>query len=46
MHAARKMIRHEKREKPHELFAHHNLVVYLHEFIQAAGIAKKKVAVV
>jgi len=33
---------HEKGGKFHEVFAHHNLVDYLHEYIQAAGIAEEK----
>jgi len=33
---------HEKGGKFHEVFAHHNLVEYLHEYIQAAGISEEK----
>jgi integrase/recombinase XerD len=33
---------HEKGGKFHEVFAHHNLVDYLHEYIAAAGIAAEK----
>ena len=35
---------HEKGGKFHEVFAHHNLVEYLHEYIQAAGISEEKKA--
>jgi integrase len=33
---------HEKGGKFHEVFAHHNLVEYLHAYIQAAGIGEEK----
>jgi len=33
---------HEKGGKHHEVFAHHNLIDYLHEYIEAAGIAEEK----
>ncbi len=33
---------HEKGGKHHEVFAHHNLVDYLHDYIQAAGIGEDK----
>ena len=33
---------HEKGGKHHEVFAHHNAAEYLHEYIQAAGIAEDK----
>ena len=33
---------HEKGGKYHEVFAHHNLVDYLHAYIQAAGIGEEK----
>jgi site-specific recombinase XerD len=33
---------HEKGGKFHEVFAHHNLTEYLHEYIQAAGISEEK----
>ena len=33
---------HEKGGKHHEVFAHHNLIEYLHEYIQAAGIGEDK----
>ena len=35
---------HEKGGKFHEVFAHHNLVEYLHEYIKAAGISEEKKA--
>ncbi len=35
---------HEKGGKFHEVFSHHNLVEYLHEYIQAAGISEDKKA--
>ncbi|MCX6378986.1 MAG: tyrosine-type recombinase/integrase [Armatimonadetes bacterium] len=35
---------HEKGGKFHEVFAHHNLIKYLHEYIEAAGIADDKKA--
>ena len=35
---------HEKGGKFHEVFAHHNLAEYLHEYIAAAGIAEQKKA--
>lgn len=33
---------HEKGGKFHEVFAHHSLVKYLHEYIQAAGVVDRK----